>query len=266
MTVLLLRLTGPLQAWGSASRFVQRTTENAPTKSGVLGLLAAAEGRPRDADLSDLTALRFGVRIDQPGRRIKDFHKAEHTDTGRVMPLSDRYYLTDAVFVAGVEGEEGVIRQLNKAVGAPRFLPYLGRRSCPPSRPLLFEQSLTEQPLEEALRSAPWQASPWYREQLKRAAEHEGTPPAPEELDLLLDCPAGAPPDFSLRDTPLTFDWRHRRYAVRGVRTGHMDAPAPEHDPTTHLRPVPAPRTPGSCGGGNASSPTAQAGYTTDDC
>lgn len=49
MTVLLLRLAGPLQSWGSAARFARRGTENAPTKSGVLGLLAAAEGRPRDA-------------------------------------------------------------------------------------------------------------------------------------------------------------------------------------------------------------------------
>lgn len=106
MTVLLLRLAGPLQAWGSAARFVRRTSENAPTKSGVLGLLAAAQGRPRDADLSDLAALRFGVRIDQPGTRIRDFHTAHHADSGRAMPLSERYYLADAVFVAGVEGEE----------------------------------------------------------------------------------------------------------------------------------------------------------------
>ncbi|MEV7715510.1 CRISPR-associated protein Cas5, partial [Streptomyces sp. NPDC088270] len=60
MSVLLMRLAGPLQSWGSAARFVRRTTENAPTKSGVLGLLAAAQGRRRDADLSDLAALEFG--------------------------------------------------------------------------------------------------------------------------------------------------------------------------------------------------------------
>ncbi|MDX3388362.1 type I-E CRISPR-associated protein Cas5/CasD, partial [Streptomyces niveiscabiei] len=134
--VLLLRLAGPMQSWGSSARFARRGTENAPTKSGVLGLLAAAEGRPRDADLSDLAALRFGVRIDQPGSRLRDFHTAHHADTGKSMPLSERFYLSDAVFVAGVEGDPALLRHLYDAVRAPRFLPYLGRRSCPPSHPL----------------------------------------------------------------------------------------------------------------------------------
>ncbi|MCP9956625.1 type I-E CRISPR-associated protein Cas5/CasD [Streptomyces sudanensis] len=234
MTVLLLRLAGPLQAWGSAARFVRRTSENAPTKSGVLGLLAAAQGRPRDADLSDLAALRFGVRIDQPGTRIRDFHTAHHADSGRAMPLSERYYLADAVFVAGVEGEEDLILQLHAAVGAPRFLPYLGRRSCPPARPLLFEGSLTDRPLEDALRGAPWQASRWYVKRLVRTTSPGRASTAPEELDILLDCPSGETPDFSLRDTPVTFDPRHRQYAMRGVRTTHT-AVHP-HDPTAHLR------------------------------
>ena len=42
MSVLLLQLAGPLQSWGAASRFARRSTENAPTKSGLVGLLAAA--------------------------------------------------------------------------------------------------------------------------------------------------------------------------------------------------------------------------------
>ncbi|MFC0601006.1 type I-E CRISPR-associated protein Cas5/CasD [Streptomyces palmae] len=243
MTVLLLRLAGPLQAWGSAARFARRTTENAPTKSGVLGLLAAAEGRPRGADLSDLAALRFGVRIDQPGMRVRDFHKAQHADSGRVMPLSDRYYLADAVFVAGVEGDPELIRRLHAAADAPHFLPYLGRRSCPPSLPLLFQGSLTDQPLESALRDAPWQASRWYVGQLGHGAAAAQAPAAPEELDVLVDCPAGETPDFSLRDTPVSFDPRHRQYAMRGVRTTHVDAPP--HDPTAHLRRAAPPGHPG---------------------
>ncbi|MFF8810910.1 type I-E CRISPR-associated protein Cas5/CasD [Streptomyces pactum] len=242
MTVLMLRLAGPLQAWGSAARFVRRTTEHAPTKSGVLGLLAAAQGRPRGADLSDLAALRFGVRIDQPGSRVRDFHTAHHADSGRAMPLSERYYLADAVFVAGVEGEEELVRRLHAAVRAPRFLPYLGRRSCPPARPLLFEGSLSDRPLEDALRGVPWQASRWYVRQLARTGPDGRTKTAPEELDLLLDCPPGEEPDFSLRDTPVTFDPRHRQYAVRGVRTSHVHAPA--HDPTAHLRPAASPGRP----------------------
>ncbi|MET7556476.1 type I-E CRISPR-associated protein Cas5/CasD [Streptomyces albidoflavus] len=237
MTTLLLRFAGPLQSWGASSRFVQRTTENAPTKSGVLGLLAAAEGRPRDADLSDLTALRFGVRVDRPGSRIRDFHTAVNSDTGRVLPLSHRYYLADAVFVAGVEGEEAFIRRLYAAVDAPRFLLYLGRRSCPPSHPLLLEDdgSLSDLPLEEALRGVLWQGG---RGPCGRGEDQR----PPDDLDMFLDSPPQDTPDFQLRDTPLSYDPRHRRYAMRGVRASHVPASAPSHDPTGHLRPAPTAR------------------------
>ncbi|MDT0433313.1 MULTISPECIES: type I-E CRISPR-associated protein Cas5/CasD [Streptomyces] len=232
MTVLLLRLAGPLQSWGSAGRFVRRTTENAPTKSGVLGLLAAAEGRPRHSDLSDLAALRFGVRIDQPGARIRDFQTARHADTGTAKPLSERYYLCDAVFLAGVEGEVTLLRRLHQAVGAPRFLPYLGRRSCPPARPLLLPQSLTDQPLDTALRTAPWLASARFR---VRGAPSD----PPEGLDILIDCPPADLPDHTQRDHPISFSPHHRQYALRGVQA--LSTPQPAHDPTARLRPVPIP-------------------------
>ncbi|MBD0746009.1 type I-E CRISPR-associated protein Cas5/CasD [Streptomyces sp. CBMA152] len=249
MTVLLLRLAGPMQSWGSAARFARRSTETAPTKSGVLGLLAAAQGRPRDADLSDLAALRFGVRIDQPGSRIRDFHTAHHGDSGKAMPLSQRYYLADAVFVAGVEGDHELIHSLHRAMQAPRFLPYLGRRSCPPSRPVLMGDPLEETSLEQALRTVAWQASRWYIRQTARGASSgavgaSGTAVlGPETLDLLLDCPPHETPHLSWRDGPVSFDPRHRQYALRGILTETTDAPPrdgaapgrPDHDPTAGL-------------------------------
>ncbi|MFI0257867.1 type I-E CRISPR-associated protein Cas5/CasD [Streptomyces sp. NPDC017056] len=241
MSVLLLRLAGPLQAWGSAARFARRSTENAPTKSGVLGLLAAAQGRPRQADLSDLAALRFGVRIDQPGSRLRDFHTAHHADSGKAMPLSERFYLADAVFVAGLEGDPQLLHQLYEALLCPRYLPYLGRRSCPPSQRLDMGPP-RDTPLEEALHRAEWQASDWYVRQLQRTAERDTTA-GPEVLDVLVDCPPGDVPDFSLRDTPVSYDPHHRRYALRGIRSTqatavHRTTP-PAHDPTAGLTPLP---------------------------
>ena len=44
---LLLRLAGPMQSWGLESRFDQRDTGREPSKSGVLGLICAALGKPR---------------------------------------------------------------------------------------------------------------------------------------------------------------------------------------------------------------------------
>ncbi|WP_411143384.1 type I-E CRISPR-associated protein Cas5/CasD [Streptomyces sp. x-80] len=245
MSVLLLRLAGPLQAWGSAARFTRRTTENAPTKSGVLGLLAAAQGRTRDAGLSDLAALEFGVRIDQPGVRLRDFQTAHHADSDKAMPLSERFYLADAVFVAGVAGEPQLLHALYEALLEPVFLPYLGRRSCPPAQPVTISEPL-DTDLETALREAPWEASERYRKRYANSVRHaHGSRPGPPQLEILLDCPAGEVPDITLRDLPLSFDPRHRQYGLRGIRGTHgtppSSSPPPPHDPTTVLLPA-APR------------------------
>ncbi|WP_371790696.1 type I-E CRISPR-associated protein Cas5/CasD [Streptomyces sp. NBC_01471] len=251
MSVLLLQLAGPLQSWGSAARFTRRTTENAPTKSGVLGLVAAAQGRARDADISDLAALEFGVRVDQPGTRLRDFQTAHHADSGKAMPLSERFYLADAVFVAGLAGDPKLINALYRALLDPVFLPYLGRRSCPPSQPITMAEP-RETGLEQALQEAEWKASKWYQDQ-RAALSHRrtGSVSRPEQLEILLDCPGGETPDSTLRDLPLSFDPRHRQYALRGIRGGHVPAPPdsptaasqpPPHDPTSLLSPA-APRT-----------------------
>ena len=69
MATLLLRLAAPLQAWGADSKFETRKTNREPTKSGVIGLLAAALGLRRDESegLARLTGLRFGVRVEREG-------------------------------------------------------------------------------------------------------------------------------------------------------------------------------------------------------
>lgn len=235
---LSLVLAGPLQAWGSSSRFARRGTENAPTKSGVVGLLAAALGRERTDEVSDLAALRFGVRVDQPGVRVRDYQTAHHMVTGTSMPVSERFYLSDAVFVAAFEGEPTLIDHLHQAVRRPVYLPYLGRRSCPPSRPLDLGEPVRGT-LEELLREQPWQASHWYQ---RRRGRREG----PEiELTTLVDAAPGDGGADSMRDLPLSFDPRHRRYGLRAIRAGavmvpnpHTRAPIfpPDHDPVSALR------------------------------
>ncbi|WP_260640604.1 type I-E CRISPR-associated protein Cas5/CasD [Streptomyces angustmyceticus] len=207
--VLTLCLAGPLQAWGASSRFERRMTERAPTKSGVLGLLAAAEGRDRGADLSDLAALTFAVRLDQPGTRVRDYQTAHHGDTGKSMPVSERFYLSDAVFVVAVEGRETLIDALYTAVRAPTFLPFLGRRSCPPSRPI--DMGVHRGGLWRALRAEPWQASAWF--QRRRVRERR------IELEVITDLVAGDGPGDAVRDQPLSFDPRHRRYGLREVHS-----------------------------------------------
>ncbi|MYX39074.1 MULTISPECIES: type I-E CRISPR-associated protein Cas5/CasD [unclassified Streptomyces] len=245
MSVLTLQLAGPLQSWGAAARFARRTTENAPTKSGVIGLLAAAVGLDRDDDtgLAELARLRFGVRVDQPGTRLRDFQTAHHFDTGESMPLSERYYLADAVFVAAVEGPGPLIDQLHTAVRTPHYLPYLGRRSCPPSRPIDLGVHHNAPDLLTALATEPWHAADWHQ---RRNRHHSRI-----ELTAHLEAPTTdahqLPGSDTLCDQPLSYDPRHRRYALRPVHTTTIAvtnpharpavtvAPVPAHDPTGHL-------------------------------
>ncbi|MEU0570421.1 type I-E CRISPR-associated protein Cas5/CasD [Nonomuraea sp. NPDC005983] len=230
MSVLLMRLAGPLQSWGSSSRFARRSTEAAPTKSAVIGLLAAAQGRQRSDDLADLAALRFGVRVDQAGTVLRDFQTAHHFASGEAQPVSDRFYLADAVFVAGVEGDQRLIDALHAALRDPVFMPYLGRRSCPPAQPVDLGVD-HEHPLLEALEQERWQASRWY--QRSRRTQRR------VDLEILIEATQDDGPVDSLRDQPLSFDPLHRRYALRGVRRTGVSKPNPyaprDHDPTSVL-------------------------------
>ena len=113
MGTLLLRFAAPLQSWGVESKFNRRGTEREPTKSGVIGLLASARGLRRTDDIADLKALKFGVRIDQPGQLLVDYHLAV-AEAARAPGAADytknagtfqtwRHYLADAVFLVGLE-------------------------------------------------------------------------------------------------------------------------------------------------------------------
>lgn len=232
MSVLTLRLAGPLQAWGASARFTRRTTESAPTKSGVIGLLAAARGIQRgdDKQLQPLADLRFGVRIDQPGTRLRDFQTAIHWPTEKSMPLSDRFYLADAVFVAAVEGELNLLTDLHDALKAPAYPPFLGRRSCPPAQPVELRLH-PHHDLLQALSSEPWQASPWH------ARRHRAGPLV--TLPVLLEEPQSHMTAETIRDQPISFAAHHRRHALRTIVRHDVHIPHPQtaapstppHDP-----------------------------------
>jgi CRISPR system Cascade subunit CasD len=219
MSTLLIRLAAPLQSWGADSKFTRRLTRREPTKSGVIGLCACAMGirRGDDAAIARLAALEFGVRIDQPGTLLRDYqvaHKNEFWENGKTDPfVSERYYLMDAVFLAGVSGDPELLETIDAALQAPKFPLYLGRRSCPPSGPLSL--GLREAGLPEALRGEPWLAQKWYEKRHRGAA-----------LEIVRDARDGA----VSRDLPQSFDSRDRRYAMRTLRREAFALPT-AHDP-----------------------------------
>jgi CRISPR system Cascade subunit CasD len=160
MSVLLLRLCAPMQAWGIQSRFGVRDTAREPSKSGVIGLLAATQGRPRDAAIDDLAVLRMGVRVDREGTLLRDYHTAQdvYRAKGGIKPteLSTRYYLSDACFLVGLEGGVTLLTELHAALRDPVWSLYLGRRAFTPGEPPWLADGLREGDLLETLATYPW--------------------------------------------------------------------------------------------------------------
>jgi len=220
MFTLLLRLVAPMQSWGVSSRFTVRDTLREPTKSGVVGLIAAALGRPRTAPLDDLASLRMGVRIDKPGRVEMDYHTAQkvYKASGGIKDteLSRRYYLADAAFLVGLESEDRAwLDHLHHTLRNPRWSLYLGRKAFVPSQPIWLNDGLVQAPLLDALKTYPW------------LGEDEREYQKIITLRVVMDDINGAIVRY---DLPISFRWDRRRYAPR--RVSSIFIPRPPFSPT----------------------------------
>lgn len=161
MATLLMRLQGPMQSWGTSSRFDERDTQLEPSKSGVLGLVCAALGRDRQEPVEDLAALRLGVRVDREGIPMRDYQTATgvliasgKADLRRTV-VSPRFYLSDAAFLVGLEGDERLLAHVHAALRAPVWPLSLGRKSFAPGLPVWLADGLSSMSLEQALAGYP---------------------------------------------------------------------------------------------------------------
>lgn len=259
---LLMRLAGPMQSWGVSSRFGIRETLTEPSKSGVIGLLCAALGWDRAADthviagqtrtLADLAALRFGVRVVWEGAVRRDYHTAQNvlrakaklrpgkpTAEGDLQQtvLSERYYLSDAYFLVGLEGDdEALLQTLDAALAAPHWPLCLGRKAFVPAFPVRYtteptpttlgSSGVVEQSLTEALLTA--QDRAWFtlvRSKPARSQTDDAPPVMPTarcvvDADVDVTLPTDGPQLSMTRraqrtDVPLSFE--PRRFAPREV-------------------------------------------------
>lgn len=236
MASLLLRLAAPMQAWGDESKFDERRTLSYPTKSGIIGLLAAALGRSREQSLEDLQALKIAVRIDKPGVIIKDYQitKAvakpaknkksfsfssfyELSDKDMESTLSDRYYLSDAVFVAAIESDDKeLLQHLEQAVKSPVYTLFLGRKSCPPTMPLCL--GIREGSCLESLKM---------EESHLRKGEK-----VPEKMRIIYEDNVGG--TAVIKDSPISFDSCNRSYGYRKVSQTYLEMIDISTAETTH--------------------------------
>ncbi len=172
---LVFRLYGPLCSWGDISVGDIRPSYSYPSKSAIIGLVAAALGvkRHEQEKQKELTKLIFSVCINAPGVLIEDYHSIQAPDEAsikydrhkdywtRIDELeamkwrklqsgsnagggaiqSRRSYLCDAVYTVALSenipqdiawekiGRSGLY-DLVEDLKMPKFLPYLGRKSC----------------------------------------------------------------------------------------------------------------------------------------
>ena len=212
MKTILLKFAGPLQSWGTNSRFETRYTDRYPSKSAVIGMIAASFGYRRDEDeiIQQFNSLDFAVRIDQSGSLLRDYHTAPGFTASGVPNgtcVTNRYYLQDAVFVVAIGSQDDAwIRSIHEALKSPYFHPFLGRRSLPLTAD--FYIGMTDQSVIESLKDLKWQAAAWYKKKVKEKQALT----IYADGDLLENSTT-----FMTRDRVLSFSQKERRHGFRPV-------------------------------------------------
>lgn len=211
MPTLLIRMAAPLQAWGVDSKFETRRTGREPSKSGVVGFLAAALGYRRDEDdkIAELSSLNIGIRVDKEGKLLRDYHTVHKP----VPYVTNRYYLSDAIFLVGVESPDTeLIEKLADALEHPAFPLFLGRRSCPPTLPICL--GIKNKDLKNALKSEPWLLP-------KESRSKDDYLP----YRLIMDASGCEEKTAMVQDVPLSFSQEHRRFGYRIVQEDEIEKP-----------------------------------------
>lgn len=218
MRTVLLRLEGPMQSWGLTSRFDDRDSALEPTKSGVIGLCAAALGLARDdtRSLARLASLTMAVRVDRQGSLARDFQTAgggrfagedygvykASGDAGDTV-TSPRAYLADASFLVGLGGDAELVGEVASALQSPHWPLALGRRAFAPAAPIFA--GIVDGLPEEAVRTATDPPSRCDKRRRMVVEVREG----------------GAP----RMDQPVSFKSDERRFAVRFVESRAWERP-----------------------------------------
>lgn len=172
MDYLVFRLYGPLASWGQAAVGGDRPTGIYPSRSAIVGLLAAALGVRRSEEERQVqlnASVVIGVKQLVPSSLLRDYHTAQVPPTRRNVRhltrkseleadklntiLSSRDYRCDGLWVVAVRlSAESVysLDELQEALLKPKFTLYLGRKSCPLALPLA-PRIETDVGLKEAL-------------------------------------------------------------------------------------------------------------------
>ncbi|MDB5281019.1 MAG: CRISPR-associated protein Cas5e family [Bacteroidota bacterium] len=171
---LIFYLYGPIVSWGDTAIGSVRPSHRYPTKSAIMGLIAAAVGyeRKEEEKLYSLQGdIGFAVRIDGEGTLMIDYHTTQVPSKKDLknMPhvtrhdelnvpklntvLSTREYYCDALYTIALwecDETKHSLEMIKQALNKPKFVLYAGRKSCPLGLPIKATLILADS-LEQAL-------------------------------------------------------------------------------------------------------------------
>lgn len=231
MKHLALYLRAPLQSWGASSKFGDRGTLDAPTRSGLLGLLAAACGVDKNDETRDREWLARAAKLSvavlafRRGDRMADYHtvgaRYDKDDPWqkRMIPttpdgkprgtdLTHRDYLADSVFGAVLSGDDALIDEMATGLADPVWGVWLGRKNCIPTEPILAGVFESEDAARDALAGR-------LRSSLERGGGKVAGGDSTDVAFSVLEAQAGEE-DETLLDVPVSFG--RREFHARRVR------------------------------------------------
>ena len=231
MKHLALYLRAPLQSWGASSKFGDRGTLDAPTRSGLLGLLAAACGVDKNDEARDREWLARAAKLSvavlsfRRGDRMPDYHtvgaRYDRDDPWqkRMIPttpdgkprgtdLTHRDYLADSVFGAVLSGDDALVDEMAAGLADPVWGVWLGRKSCIPTEPILAGVFDSDDAARDALAGR-------LRGSLERGGGRVAGGDSTDVAFSVLEARAGEE-DETLLDVPVSFG--RREFHARRVR------------------------------------------------
>lgn len=144
--LIMLRLEGLFQSWGERAKWDYRDSASMPTKSAVIGMIAAAMGLERGSpEIAALCGeMHIGIRSERVSGLLTDYHtvqgmphilNAEGKKRGDTI-VSQRQYLQEASFLVVIDVSDEWRKKIADAFADPKWTVYLGRKNCVPTRPL----------------------------------------------------------------------------------------------------------------------------------
>jgi CRISPR system Cascade subunit CasD len=161
MNAVLIEMRGPLASWSDGG-VVYRPTDMAPTWSAIVGLIGAAFGWFRDDERLLQLAADYApaFEVKNPSQRFVDYHtiqtphaaalggvppanRADELERGKKpdgdphTSITRREYVSDVQYTIGVFGlvDQSFLDadDIARAIQAPKFPLYLGRKCCTPT-------------------------------------------------------------------------------------------------------------------------------------